>query len=194
MDLEQYTKDAIRTESKIDEVKINTKMLINVLALYINAGQMLDQVKKHIFYGKDYNGDEFNNAYLTIRDAIEDIAGIPLSGNLYEEAIEVDPRVFHSIIGIATESTELCEALYHSILSKEEFDVVNLLEELGDVAWYSSILVDSTNGDWSNILETNISKLRKRFPEKFTNEDAIERNLDDERRILEGGLKNEHSA
>jgi hypothetical protein len=185
MDLEQYKKDAIRTESQIDEIKVNGKMLINVLALYISAGQMLDQVKKHIFYGKDYNSDEFNHAYLTIRDAVEDIAGAPLSGDLYEDTFDIDPRVFHAIVGIATESTELCEALYDTLLGKKEMDIVNLLEENGDIHWYQAIMMDALGGDWENIFNTNIEKLRARYPEKFTSDNAINRDLDTEREILE---------
>jgi len=185
MDLEQYKNDAIRTESKIDEVIVNPTMLINVLALYISAGQMLDQVKKHIFYRKDYNPDEFNHAWLTIRDAVEDIAGAPLSGDLHEETFDIDPRVFHSIIGIATESTELCEALYDVLLRKGELDVVNLLEENGDIHWYQAIMMDALGGDWEGIFNTNIEKLRARYPDKFTSDKAINRDLEAEREILE---------
>jgi hypothetical protein len=189
MDLEQYKKDAIRTESQIDEIKVNAKMLINVLALYISAGQMLDQVKKRVFYGKEYDGDNFNHAYLTIRDAVEDIAGVPLSGELYEDTVDFDPRVFHAIVGIATESTELCEALYDTLLCRKEMDIVNLLEESFDVDWYQFILMDALGGDLEETWKTGIAKLKKRYPEKFTNENAINRDIESERQILEDGFK-----
>ena len=65
------------------------------------------------------------------------------------------------------------------------FDIVNLLEENGDINWYQAIMMDALGGDWEQILETNIKKLRKRFPDKFTNEDANNRDLDAEREILE---------
>jgi len=185
MDLEQYKKDAIRTESQIDSIKINTTMLINVLAMYISAGQMLDQVKKHIFYGKEYKIDEFNHAYMTVRDSLEDVAGVPLSGDLNEELVDFDPRVFHAIVGIATESTELCEALYDTLLGKKEMDIVNLLEENGDIHWYQAIMMDALGGDWEKIFNTNIEKLRARYPEKFTSDKAINRDLETEREILE---------
>jgi len=185
MDLEQYKKDAIRTESQIEQVQIDGRMLINVLAMFISAGQMLDQVKKQVFYGKDYNPDEFNHAYLTVRDAIGEISGVPLSGDLPKDSFDIDPRVFHSIIGIATESTELCEALYDVLLHKNDLDVVNLLEENGDIHWYQAIMMDALGGDWESIFNTNIEKLRARYPEKFTSDKAINRDLDAEREILE---------
>lgn len=37
--------------------------------------------------------------------------------------------------------------------------------------------------------ETNIAKLRKRYPDKFTEDAALNRNLEAERKILEDGLK-----
>ena len=182
MDLEQYKNDAIRTESKIDEVKVNAKLLINVLAMHIASGQMLDQIKKHVFYGKEYSPDNFNNAYMTARDAIEDIAGTPLTAS--EDTFFIDPRIFHSIVGIATESTELCEALYATLLG-QELDVVNLLEENGDIHWYQAIMMDALGGDWESIFANNIEKLQARYPDKFTSDKAINRDLETEREILE---------
>ena len=64
-------------------------------------------------------------------------------------------------------------------------DVVNILEENGDINWYQAIMMDACGGDWGDILENNIEKLKERFPEKFTNEDALNRDLDAERAILE---------
>jgi len=182
MDLEQYVKDAIRTESTIDEVKTNGPLLINALVLFISAGQILDQVKKNTFYDKQYS-EGINLAYHNILSAIDGIAGTPLTAD--KEGFDIDPRVFHSVIGIATEATELCEAMYDAMLSDRELDVVNLLEENGDIHWYQAIMMDALGGDWDKIFEKNIEKLRERYPDKFTNEDAIERDLDAERDILD---------
>jgi len=183
MDLDQYVKDAVRTESRIDEVSVNGRLLINTLALFISAGQMLDQIKKRTFYRKEFDGDTINSAYLTAANAMDDIAGTAL--NAEEDVYDVDPRVFHAIIGIATESTELCEALYDTLLSDRDFDIVNLLEENGDINWYQAIMMDTLGGDWAKILDTNIAKLKERYPDKFTNEDAINRDLVTEREILD---------
>ena len=183
MEFEEYTKSAIRTESTIDELKINGRLLVHTLSLFISAGQMLDQIKKNTFYGKAYT-PAIHDAYETAVRDLEVIHDAPLQ---YEkEKYEfVDPRVFHSIIGIATESTELCEALLHTLTTGEDLDVVNILEENGDINWYQAIMMDACGGDWGDILENNIEKLKERFPEKFTNEDALNRDLDAERAILE---------
>jgi hypothetical protein len=42
------------------------------------------------------------------------------------------------------------------------------------------------NIDLEEMLQRNIDKLKARYPEKFTQENALNRNLDVERQILEG--------
>ena len=183
MDLKKYIEDALRTESKIDEVKVNGRMLINALVLFISAGNILDQVKKRTFYKKDYDIDLVNVSFMNARDALDGIAGTEFG--LEEDVYDIDPRVFHAIIGLATESTELCEALYDTLLSDRDFDIVNLLEENGDINWYQAIMIDALGGDWAEILTTNIEKLRERYPDKFTEENAINRDIDAERKVLD---------
>lgn len=188
-DLNQYVKDAVRTESRIETVRVNPGLLIDSLTLYISAGEILDQIKKHAFYGKQYDLTSLSTSFFAADIALNSLSleqhiVAPEEG---EVDIKIDSRVFHAIIGLATESTELCEALLDSLTDESEVDVINLLEELGDLAWYQAVLIDTLGGDWANILNTNIAKLRARYPEKFTSEHAINRDLDTERKILEGG-------
>jgi hypothetical protein len=63
---------------------------------------------------------------------------------------------------------------------------VNLLEEFGDLAWYQAIGIDEAGGSLDKVLDRVIAKLRARYPEKFTSENAINRDLVKERAILEG--------
>lgn len=197
MDLKEYTSLATRTESRPDEVKVNPQFLVDVLYIFTAAGRMLDQLKKHAFYGKDYNIENFTMDYQMIERAMYDLQSVRINGTseeMGEESIEsIDLRLFHAIIGIATESTELCEGLYNT-LTGGTVDLVNLREENGDINWYQAIFYDAMSelgfeGHWNDDLETNIAKLKKRYPDKFTNEDAINRDTDAEREILEDGHK-----
>lgn len=190
MNLEQYVCDATRTESRIDEVKVNRKFLIDVMTIFISAGNMLDQIKKHVFYGKDYKTTKLNLDRFVIKACVEMMALESAEAGLDEETtINVDPRLFHAIVGLATESTELVEALANSLIGKyKELDGVNILEEFGDLNWYEAIGIDALNGDFENVLATNIEKLRERFPEKFTSDNAINRDVDKERALLEKKL------
>lgn len=199
MNLQEYIKLATRTDSKSYEIIANPQLIVNVLALYNAAGRMLDQIKKHVFYGREYKIDLFNGDYQLMVTTLTHMAhkSIRINGTpeeMAEETItEINPRIFHAIIGIATESTELCEALYDILTSRKEIDLVNLREENGDLNWYQAIFYDAMRelgyeGTWDEDLEKNIAKLKARYPEKFTKKNAIIRDLDKERKILEKPL------
>jgi NTP pyrophosphatase (non-canonical NTP hydrolase) len=96
-------------------------------------------------------------------------------------------RLFHCGIGLATEAGEFLDALKKHIFYGKEIDRVNLSEELGDIQWYSAIGADTLNDTLDNIQDVNIKKLKSRFPDKFTGKDALNRDLDKERDILEEG-------
>lgn len=193
MDLKQYVKDAIRTESIIDKVTTDRSMLVNMLKAHIASGNILDMIKKNAFYGKEIDRDKFNNylsTIVTVGVQTNMFNNTTINGQAYTTPpvdIDIDTRVFHSLIGILTESTELAEALLKIIVTGNA-DNVNILEEFGDIGWYEAIGIDALDGDFEQILNTNIEKLRKRFPEKFTNEKAIDRDLEVERLTLEEGL------
>ena len=180
--LKQYGQDAIRTESLIEEVRLNPVFFASVLQVAIAAGNMLDQMKKHAFYGKDYNNQNIMSDFASMVDGMDGIKNSFSEIDSNETGFEINPRVFHSILGIATESTELLEALD---FSGQKMDNVNILEECFDIDWYQFILVDALDGDLQQIWDTGIAKLRKRYPEKFTSENAINRDVDAEREILE---------
>jgi NTP pyrophosphatase (non-canonical NTP hydrolase) len=92
----------------------------------------------------------------------------------------------HMVIGISTEANELLDAYKKHFAYGKELDVVNVEEEIADIIWYISNLCRLKNIDFERALQRNIDKLKARFPEKFTQENALNRNLDIERKILEG--------
>ncbi len=91
----------------------------------------------------------------------------------------------HMLMGMMTEVGELTDQFKKNLAYGKEIDWINVKEEIGDLMWYISEFANTHNFDIEEILETNIAKLQKRFPEKFTAQDAINRNLDAERKILE---------
>ncbi len=97
-----------------------------------------------------------------------------------------DMNLLHAAMGISTESGELMDAFKRKIFYGKALDVVNVKEEIGDVMWYIAILLRELDLDFEDVLQVNIDKLKARFPDKFTEEDALNRDLDKERKILEG--------
>lgn len=98
-----------------------------------------------------------------------------------------DMNLLHAAMGIGTEAGELLDAFKRKIFYGKELDVVNVKEEIGDIMWYIAILLRELDLDFEDILQLNIDKLRARFPQKFTETHALNRDLGAERKILESG-------
>lgn len=91
----------------------------------------------------------------------------------------------HALLGKITEALELAPILT-AVLLGEEFDKVNLVEELGDDAFYTSLALQAIGGNPEQVVYTNVRKLAKRYKGgSFTREEAVNRNLDVERQSLE---------
>lgn len=95
----------------------------------------------------------------------------------------------HMILGIITESGELADVYKKLIAYDKQVDLVNVREELGDIMWYLVNFCTLNGIDLEDVLETNINKLKARYPDKFTAEAALNRNLEVERKVLEGTSK-----
>jgi NTP pyrophosphatase (non-canonical NTP hydrolase) len=183
-----YLKESERTLSnswygdKIDGLNV-----INAIDDAIEAIKKLDQIKKAVFYGKDNgllvkNKNESDNQI-----SLDNYLNLTIPGVDICPVLQKDKNLFHAIIGVATEAGELLEALLNAIESRDEkLDLVNIKEEVGDVKWYLAILAREAGFKWGEDEVVNIEKLRKRFPEKFTEEKAENRDLTAERNILEG--------
>ena len=91
----------------------------------------------------------------------------------------------HAAMGLVTESAEFMDALKKSIFYGKQLDVVNLKEEIGDLLWYSALALRALDSDFESVMSRNIEKLKARYPQKFTEENAISRDLETERKILE---------
>jgi NTP pyrophosphatase (non-canonical NTP hydrolase) len=94
-------------------------------------------------------------------------------------------RLLHAGIGLSTESGEFLDALKKHIFYGKELDKVNLAEEMGDLFWYMAIVADELGFEFEEVMERNITKLKARYGEKFSEEKAEKRDLDTEREILE---------
>lgn len=94
-------------------------------------------------------------------------------------------RLLHGAIGIATESGELLSPIKAHVFYGKELDKTNLKEELGDILWYIAITADELDISFEELMEKNIAKLKARYGDKFSEHMAKNRNLDNERKILE---------
>lgn len=97
----------------------------------------------------------------------------------------VGNRLLHAAMGLTTEAGEFLDALKKHLFYGKPLDLVNLREELGDIMWYLAIACDALGTTFEAEQARNIAKLKARYPDKFTSEAAIERDLEGERKVLE---------
>ncbi len=97
----------------------------------------------------------------------------------------------HMVLGISTEAGELLDAYKKHFAYGKELDKTNVGEEIADIMWYVSNLCRMLNIDMEEMLQRNIAKLKARYPEKFDEIKALNRDLEKEREILEGKYKNQ---
>lgn len=95
-------------------------------------------------------------------------------------------RTLHAAMGVCTEAGELMDALKKFIFYGKDLDIINIKEEISDCFWYIALMCDNLKISFEEIWELNIKKLAARYPDKFTEKDALNRNLKKERKILEG--------
>lgn len=94
-------------------------------------------------------------------------------------------RGIHAVMGLDTEAGELTDAFKKHIFYGKPLDKINVKEEIGDLFWYLAILCDEFDLSFEQCMEVNIAKLKVRYPDKFSNEKAVTRDLEQERRVLE---------
>lgn len=83
-------------------------------------------------------------------------------------------------LGLCGESGEVADIIKKHTFQGHPLDKERIKKELGDVAWYMAVLADVLGFSLSDVLETNVEKLRKRYPDGFSTERSINRKTDDD--------------
>lgn len=148
----------------------------------IEALKLLDVLKKTIFYGRPLS--DTYSAFAPANSS-ENANSLPQAFGITNRHLLIGENLIHGIIGKATEDGELLEALYNALFEAKPIDLVNIEEEVGDGFWYDAILAKTCGFTFDAAQRRNIAKLRHRFPNAFTEHDAVNRDLFGERSILE---------
>jgi len=176
MNQDDYIALSERTEKKFPEgftLQSNHISILNHLVpdlLMVNHA--LDHMKRHLIYG----------AELEIRPPQTEFE---IRGKFINQQ---QMELLHAAIGKVTESVEFFEMMAAHVLKDQPLDVANAIEEVGDGMWYDAIVFRNLSSNFERAGQINIGKLTKRFPEKFESEQALNRDLDAEREVLEGGV------
>ena len=130
--------------------------------------------------------DYFNVSadWLLGRTDIQEIydGGKHMTGNEYQclalrtaSGIEQYDLTLNGVMGLNGEAGECIDIVKKHLFQGHPLDTDKLVDELGDVLWYVAITADGIGVPLEDIMQHNIDKLRKRFPEGFDAERSIHR-------------------
>jgi NTP pyrophosphatase (non-canonical NTP hydrolase) len=94
-------------------------------------------------------------------------------------------RLTHAAEGFCTEAGEFMDGIKKFVYYGKPLDEVNLIEELGDILWYVAIAANALCIGIDDVMAVNIRKMRERYGEKFSEEAALNRNIDEEKKAME---------
>lgn len=161
--------------------KVPKEAMYVALRNVIAAAELLDGLKKLMFYGKP------------VQPGLWDVLGVPRIAEV-EAFNDIAPRQFknilHGVVGKITEAGEAAECLLKALVTGD-LDTTNLKEEVGDGLWYDALILDALDSNFTLEMLRVIAKLRKRFPEKYGDDLAINRDHDAERVVLENDVARE---
>lgn len=184
MNNQQYVVAAHRTMSPgFHGELVLEAVFISALQDAIKSLQKIDKLKKAFFYGRELSPEDAVLDGMGQLGMYEDCSNLNLQLPAGDETLQ--ERIIHGIMGKATEGGELLEALLLAVKGKEPLDFVNIGEEIGDGMWYDAILLKAIGSDIESEQERNINKLKARFPAKFSEHLAQNRDLEAERKVLE---------
>ena len=179
---ENYPENAGRTEqvptAPIPVSPQMTEVLTTAMMEVVKLSKVVDLLKRHLYYGQALNAREalvlLNAQNVSVKYPA---AGLSLTPDQY--------RILHSVLGVITEAGEMAENIMAHLIDGAPLDTVNLMEEGGDVMWYLAIPMNVYGWTMNQVLQANIEKLKKRYPAGWTQEKALNRDVEAERKKVE---------
>lgn len=83
--------------------------------------------------------------------------------------------LINGVMGLCGESGEVIDIVKKHLAQGHELDKENMIKELGDVCWYLAETCYALDITLEEVLEKNIEKLQKRYPNGFKKEQSINR-------------------
>jgi NTP pyrophosphatase (non-canonical NTP hydrolase) len=81
-----------------------------------------------------------------------------------------DYHIFNGVLGLCGESGEIADLIKKHTMQGHPISMEHLAKELGDVCWYVAETATAIGYDLETIMQMNIDKLRKRYPDGFDTE------------------------
>jgi len=88
-----------------------------------------------------------------------------------------DPQelILNGILGLSGEAGEVADHIKKHLFQGHELDKRHIAEELGDICWYIAITAEAIGYSLGEVMQMNIDKLTKRYPNGFSKENSLNR-------------------
>ena len=83
--------------------------------------------------------------------------------------------LINSVMGLCGESGEAIDIVKKWMAQGHELDKAHLAKELGDIAWYLAEAATALELPLEDIFQSNLDKLRKRYPDGFDSQKSLTR-------------------
>ena len=81
--------------------------------------------------------------------------------------LDEDSMLINAALGLTGEAGEVADIVKKSYYQGHELDFDAIVEELGDVAWYIALACQALGMSMETVLQMNVDKLKKRYPDGF---------------------------
>jgi NTP pyrophosphatase (non-canonical NTP hydrolase) len=84
-------------------------------------------------------------------------------------------HLINGALGLTGEAGEVADIIKKHTMQGHDLDCEHIAKELGDVLWYVAETATAIGYDLETIMQMNIDKLMKRYPEGFSSERSQDR-------------------
>ena len=90
-------------------------------------------------------------------------------------ALDKKDVLINGVMGLCGESGEAIDLVKKHLHQGHPLDKEGIVKELGDIAWYLAETAYALDVDLERVLQGNIDKLKRRYPEGFGVDQSINR-------------------
>lgn len=98
-----------------------------------------------------------------------------ISTRTMNKTLTKDQQIANMVAGIFGEGGEVADQIKKALYQGHTMDKKHLQEEIGDLMYYITNLATLYDISMCNVLEDNVNKLKKRYPNGFSVQESIAR-------------------
>ncbi|OFV49734.1 MULTISPECIES: nucleoside triphosphate pyrophosphohydrolase family protein [Oligella] len=106
---------------------------------------------------------------------------------------QANHHLIHAAMGLSSEAGEITDQIKAHLFYGKELDLVNLVEEAGDLLFFLTLMLYQLNIDIEQVIEGNKAKLEVRYGSEFNTEGALVRDKAKEMEALKSAVFSEAS-